>query len=220
MPSRRGALVCSDVASLMVAAVLTALVVLSGCKTKVVPPPAPHQPVTVFLLDHGRTPSLVLPRGDGTLVRYAYGHWQWYALRRTDVLTGLGAVLWPSKGALGQGFVRPAASDESVQDSIRREVPVSVDRLFPIEVDRQSVDRLDGRLDSLCRAPQADRVVNDAYRLTFVEYPEKYWIFHNSNHVVAGWLEELGCQISGKGDSTWEVAADGAGAATRVAAPN
>ena len=31
----------------------------------------------------------------------------------------------------------------------------------------------------------------------FVPYPEPYWIFHNSNQVVAGWLEELQCRVQG-----------------------
>ena len=53
---------------------------LTGCVTVVRPPAAPADPVEVYLLDHGRTPSLVLPGGDGGSTRWAYGDWRWYAL--------------------------------------------------------------------------------------------------------------------------------------------
>src|SRR5687768_11373806 len=75
---------------------------LSGCTTTIIPPPSPQHPTTVFLLDHGRTPSLVLPTDDGQMTRYAYGDWTWYALAKTGVWEGFAALFLPTQGALGR----------------------------------------------------------------------------------------------------------------------
>ena len=49
---------------------------VSGCAMTFRPPVYPENPVTVVVLDHGRHSSLVLPRGDGGSVEYAYGEWE------------------------------------------------------------------------------------------------------------------------------------------------
>jgi len=42
--------------------------------------------------------------------------------------------------------------------------------------------------------------------MDFVPHPHNYTYFHNSNHVTAGWLRELGCDVRGPAvDSRWEV---------------
>jgi hypothetical protein len=51
---------------------------------------------------------------------------------------------------------------------------------------------------------------NDAYHLTFVHHPRSYTYFYNSNHMVADWLRELGCQVRGPAyHSRWNVADPG-----------
>jgi len=35
------------------------------------------------------------------------------------------------------------------------------------------------------------------HRLTFVKDDDPYICWHNCNHAVAEWLEELGCAVSG-----------------------
>jgi hypothetical protein len=54
-----------------------------------------------------------------------------------------------------------------------------------------------GCLDAIFFEGRAEHVYNDAYDLVFVLYPERYSLFHNSNQVVAKWLEELGCEVEG-----------------------
>ena len=48
-----------------------------------------------------------------------------------------------------------------------------------------------------------------AYDLVFVPHPDPYSMFHNSNRVVAGWLEQLGCRVEGTTLlSVWQLGAD------------
>jgi hypothetical protein len=173
-----------------------------GCATAIVPPPAPPDPRPVFLLDHGRHSSLVLPTPEGGAVRYAYGDWNYYALRRTGLLQALPALLWPTRAGLGRRELAGPAEAEA----IRRQVRVGIERLYRIVVSAGAVDRLRARLDGIYESRRHTRVYNAAYDLEFVHHPRPYWGFHNSNQVVASWLEALGCDVRGLGlFSRWKV---------------
>ena len=76
------------------------LLLTQACTTVIVPPVAPAEPGPVFLLDHGRHASLVLPRGDDGMVRYSYGEWKYYAQVRTGIGEASAAVLWPTRAGL------------------------------------------------------------------------------------------------------------------------
>src|SRR3954452_3202565 len=89
-----------------------------GCTNTVTPPAHVADPVTVYLVDQGRTSSLVLPRADGKAIRYAYGNWNWYALGNRGPLDAIGAMLIPSKATLG----RHEMTDPRDADAIRAEV--------------------------------------------------------------------------------------------------
>lgn len=91
-----------DRGALAVVAFMAFMVLAAGCSTTVIPPESTIEPVTVFLLDHGRTPSLILPSADSNMTRYVYGDWNWYALRNTGPIDGLRALFWPSQGTLGR----------------------------------------------------------------------------------------------------------------------
>ncbi|MEX0744387.1 MAG: hypothetical protein WD118_02190, partial [Phycisphaeraceae bacterium] len=73
-----------------------------GCTTVVTPPGGLVDPVAVYVIDHGHTPSLVLPAPGGGMTRYVYGDWRYYALIQDDTLTGLRALCWPTQGTLGR----------------------------------------------------------------------------------------------------------------------
>jgi hypothetical protein len=65
------------------------------CTTTIIEPDGPAQPITVFVIDHGRTCRLVIPATDEGMLRYAYGDWNDYALGRNDLQHGITA---PSVG--------------------------------------------------------------------------------------------------------------------------
>lgn len=174
----------------------------SGCATRLVPPDAAPEPRPVFLLDHGRHASLVLPDGDGGLVRYAFGDWAYYARNRTGVYRGLRALMWPTPAALGRrelaGPVEPRR--------VRRAVAVVIREMHVLEVPA-------GRLAALRRrlarrfAAAAVHYDNRLYDLTFARLDEAYWLGNSSNQRVAAWLGELGVRTRGPAlRSVWRVA--------------
>ena len=172
---------------------VAALVIFEGCTTVVVPPVDPNVPRPVFLLDHGRHASLVLPRADGRIVRYSYGDWRYYAQVKTGVFRGSAAILWPTQAALGRREL-PGPLEEA---AVRRNVRVWSEQLYELIVDSVAIEALRVRLDSIYEANLESRIYNSAYDLEFVHHPRAYWVFHNSNQVVARWLEQLGCRVSG-----------------------
>lgn len=182
--------------------VAAALVLAAGCTTTVVPPAAPHEPMTAFLLDHGRTPSLVLPTPDGNMVRYVYGDWSWYALRNTGPIDGLRALFWSTRGTLGRRDLQGPPHADILHERVRAH---TIDGLFPVTVARADVERLRSRLDAEHRAGAQVALV-ETLDLQFVPHPHQYSYLHNSNHAVAGWLRELGCEIQGLAfHSRWRV---------------
>ncbi len=163
-----------------------AVPVLVGCATTIVAPCGSPPRQTVYVLDHGRTSSLALPDEAGGFVRYVYGDWRWYALNETTVAVGIAALLWPTQGALG----RAASPSRFTADG-------AYERLHVLEVEAQRLRALRQRLDALYSANAHSRVHNALYDLDFVPYPRPYSALHNSNHVIAAWLEELGCEVRG-----------------------
>lgn len=162
-----------------------------GCTTIVIPPLGPADPRPVFLLDHGRHSSLVVPRAEGGLVRYSYGDWEWYALVHTGPAQGTRAVFGPTPATLGRREL-PGLANES---NVRKTVLVPIEALFTVNVDASRIERLRRELDDIYRSQLSKLVYNPLYDLEFVPHPKPYSLNHNSNRVVADWLKELGCQV-------------------------
>jgi hypothetical protein len=180
---------------------LALLLALAGCSTTIIPPQRVEEPVTVFVVDKGRTPSLVVPGGAGDLVRYTYGEWRWYALNETGALRGLAALFWPTQGALG----RAVLSGDQTLGTVQRHLPGAVE-ILPVTVELALVRRFAQRMEQLY-AEQRDTEVHAPHvRLYFVQHPRRYTWFWNSNHAVASWLRELGCETRGLSyRSQWSV---------------
>jgi hypothetical protein len=177
---------------------------LSGCGATVYPPQNVAEPAQVGILDHGRHSSLILQIPDGML-RYSYGDWNWYALRRTGPAEGTAALLWPTQAGLGRKQLPGPFSPIAVS----REVRVEIEDAIYFTVDARAVSRLIERLDRIFHENSAARVYNDAYDLVFVPHPDPYTISNNSNRLVAGWLEQLGCRIEGTTlFSVWQLGTD------------
>jgi hypothetical protein len=172
--------------------VLAALLVQAGCTATVLPPAAVDEPARIAILDHGRHTSLVLEEPGGAVVLYAYGDWEWFALRRTGPREASAAVLGPSQAALGKKHLPGPLTVQTMLEQVR----VLVTDIIILHVERRRLDDLAARLDVVFRANISSLVHNDAYDLDFVYHPEPYSVFHNSNEVVADWLEELGCRVT------------------------
>lgn len=177
---------------------------LSACTTVVVPPTAVEDPVRVALLDHGHHASLLVTVDDGTMVQYAYGDWRWFAGNRTGVLEGSAAVVWPTRAALGRMRLKGPLSAAAIAAEVR--APVEHTLILVVEAD--AVRRLVARLERIVH-DGPPLVENAIHNLMFAPHPEPYWILHNSNHVTAEWLEELGCGIEGPAIlSVWRLKED------------
>lgn len=173
---------------LLVAALLSA-----SCTTIIQPPAAPYDPDIVLLITHGRSSSLILHGGEDA-TRWAYGDWRYYALGRKESSDALAAILWPTRAALGRQTIERAPRTPS--DLVSR-LGIGIDEIFAIEVSRESVARLEGRLQELFAANLDTLLYNPGPGLEFVEHPQRYSLVSNSNGMVAAWLRELGCEISG-----------------------
>jgi hypothetical protein len=185
-----------------IVALLGLLAVPVGCTTTIRPPAQVQRPVTVYLLDHGMTPSLVLPAEDGGMVRYMFGDWRWYALGNQNAWTGFLALFIPTQGALGRDAFAAVDSVAALRDA----VAVEIDEAFPLQVDRTRALALQQQIEQQVNARSDTAVWNDGNRAQFVHHPQRYTYFSNSNHMVAEWLRELGCEVRGPAIySRWRV---------------
>ena len=129
---------------------------LSGCATTVFAPQRVADPAQVGILDHGRHASLIVETSADQMVRYAYGDWQWYALRKTGPAEASSALLWPSQAALGRRQLPGPFSPTAVS----REVRVPIEHAIYLTVDAREVRRLVDRLDGIFFESRAWRVYN------------------------------------------------------------
>jgi hypothetical protein len=183
------------------AALLLAATVSAGCSTTIVPPAEVADPVTVVLLDFGRTPGLALPGPQGAAY-YVYGDWNFYALRNTGVWDGMRAMFWPTRGTLGRRrYETPLASPETMAALAER-----AQATYPIVVSRGRALALRERLDREFEQAIDTRVFTASLGREFVQHPTPYTGWHNSNHQVRDWLRELGCETRGAAFlSSWRV---------------
>jgi hypothetical protein len=173
--------------------------------TQITPPLTLADGVTVIVVDHGDTPTLVLPGQDGGMVRYAYGEWRWYALGETSYLRAIPTLAWPTQGALGRQEMTGPLDEQTLREQMR----VGFQRLHRLQVERERANALRAELDRQFQANIETRVFNAGSDLHFVHHRRQYTYFFNSNHMLAAWLEELGCELSGHAyGSRWQVEAN------------
>lgn len=171
------------------------LALLTGCAGTVKVPDSAglDDPRPVFLLDHGYHSSLVVTRADGSMVRYVYGDWRWYARRKTGFLRSIPTLFASTQAALGRRELDGPPEADSLSDRIR----VVIDQLYSLSAPAERIDSLIERLDQRFDAAGDTRIYNQGYDLEFVHHPRPYTLGDNSNHVIAAWLEELGIDVSG-----------------------
>lgn len=173
-----------------------------GCRNTIIPPARLESPVTVLVLDHGRTSSLLIPVSDERTVRFGYGDWDWYALRKTAFWRAVPALVWPTHGALGTAEFNGPADPRGIPRSLN----VYVQHVYQLSVERQAACDLIAQLNSSFAARSDRRVSTPSAGFDFVQTPRDYWIFHNSNHLTAQWLRQLGAQVKGPAFfSNWQI---------------
>lgn len=168
---------------------------LAGCVSRVLPP-EPHsltEPVDIYLLDHGRHSSLVLPREEGGMVRYSYGEWRWYVEGRRHLPAGAAAMLWPTAAGLGRG-VYPEIDSPS---QFHRLAPEGLSDIYPLQAEAVRVIALRRRLNRHFEQADREPVPSEEFGLEFVPFPRGYSAAHQSNLVVAHWLRALDVEVDG-----------------------
>jgi hypothetical protein len=164
---------------------------ITGCGGTIVPPASPANPVTVYVADYGRHSTLILPTEDGGMVEYAFGDWDWLAAMKRQSYRALGALFFSKGSAFGRRHFDHVPSQADFDFAIEAKKNVS------FAVDRGTMVALRDLLDRQFRAAESTAVFSTDGNFTYVRDPEKYWLFHNCNHVTRRWLEELGCQVKG-----------------------
>ncbi|MDX1587971.1 MAG: hypothetical protein R3296_03455 [Oleiphilaceae bacterium] len=164
---------------------------LTACSNRLYPP-VPDQPVTLYLMDHGRHASLILPHEDNGWVRYAHGEWRWYARLEQGYWRGAQALFWPTRATIGRQRLQQVPTRPGVHATI----PEGFRQRIELVAEAQRVRVLRERLDGHFAEP-SQRVFQPVFNLEFVPYPRSYWFGRNSNRTMADWLEALGVRVSG-----------------------
>ena len=170
--------------------------------TSITSPENPTDPRVVFLIDHGTHSSLVIETSSGQMLRYSYGDFRYYAKRDTSLASGAAAILWPTPATLGRGELAGPISEES----LRNQLVVVVQQIYPLEVAGDKANQLIAKLDGIYLAGKKNQVSVPAYGLIFAPHPTDYFLTSNSSTMVGVWLRELGVEVFGWSlISSWNV---------------
>jgi len=185
-------------ARLRAAAAVLLAALAAACAYRLEPPSRVADPATAYILDYGQHAGLALPAPDGGVVEWFWGDWHYFALGRRSVGSGLRALFASPGSTLGY---RPLAGPEAA----------GAPAVLPIVVERARVDALHARLAARhARRREAEVVDGDGRR--FVPDDARYGLGHNSSHMLAEWLRELGVEVRGGGlDARFEVRSSPAG---------
>src|SRR5947207_1449220 len=164
---------------------------LGGCATHIVPPSAPSNPVAVYVTDYGRHSSILLPMGDGHLMEYSYGDWEYYALNKYKWYIGATKLIVSDASGLGRRILPHPGTDEALQKYINSK------RLLRIEIEQSRVLELLAELDHRYNERLDTMVFNNYSHAYFVKDDTHYGLFHTCNAETAGWLRKLGCRVDG-----------------------
>jgi hypothetical protein len=164
---------------------------LGGCATRVVPPSNPANPVAVYIADYGRHSSILLPMGDGHLMEYSYGDWDFYALNKYKWYVGPTKLFLSDGSGLGRRILPNPGDDQALGKMIHTK------RLLSVPVEQSKVRDLLAELDERYCAHIETMVYNNYGHSYFVKDESHYWLFHTCNAMTQQWLEKLGCKVSG-----------------------
>jgi hypothetical protein len=155
----------------------------------IIPPVEPVQPVTIYVVDLGLHSRLVLPDDEEGLVQYAYGDWRYFALNEQDLGSGIAALLIPTQGTLGR---RKYENIDQLQQAISEDVSI-----LNFAVARAKARKLQKLLDQRFQQNINTQVFNPVNQMNFVQDDMDYTLYHNSNHELVAWLQDLDCRVEG-----------------------
>jgi len=170
---------------------LLALMAIGGCATRIVPPAKPINPVAVYVTDYGRHSSILLPMGDGHLMEYSYGDWEFYALNRYKWYIGASKLIYSDGSGLGRRIVPHPGEDAALQKLVgsKRLLRVDIEHSRVMELLDELDRRYNGRIETLIK--------NSYVKQDFVKDDAHYGLFHTCNGETAAWLRKLGCEVDG-----------------------
>ena len=155
----------------------------TGCETTVRPPITSRDPLPFYVADYGRHSSVIIPCGENELLEYAFGDMRWFALGDTRPSVALAAMFGRSQATLGR---RSITASGATLAELRK--ALGANRLLQLCADRARIESLCRRLEARF-TDQGRSVIHSKYSLLdHVPDDERYHLFHNCNHVTAGWL--------------------------------
>jgi hypothetical protein len=191
--------------------VLAAVTIPVGCgSTTITPPPTPERPVTVFVAISAYHAAIALPvDAAGRYQIFTLGDADFYARGRQGPGESVAALTIPTESALGTA-VKWVGAGAGPGDAARR---LAVDRVVPVVVDAADAERLRVRLDERIAAhtrpadPASPReFLGSRLGYVFAYDPHGYHLHANCNHIVAGWLREMGCRVDSPITADFEAA--------------
>ncbi|MEM8672874.1 MAG: DUF2459 domain-containing protein [Cyanobacteria bacterium P01_G01_bin.67] len=165
--------------------------ILVSSPTTIIPPASPVAPITIYVTNYGYHGRLVIPTREGQLLQYTYGDWDYFALNRQNLNQAIAALLIPTSGTLGRRKFENLSQLQQTLGSNWQDI------LLSFEVSSSSVLTLEQSLGVRFKQNIATSVFNPHHGLTFVKDERNYSMFHNSNHELVFWLEQLDCKVRG-----------------------
>lgn len=159
------------------------------------PPTSVADPVGIYVVDYGDTSRLWLPEDAGGYTEWGYGDWLWYAKDEKNLLYGLWTLAWPTAGTLGRH--ERATGPWGAGGVLLDDLVGYATHIHEIDAERPKVEALRTKLHERFESQRSTELFNERRQMSFVKDREKYWMWHQSTTVMAGWLRELGCKASG-----------------------
>lgn len=156
----------------------------------VIPPTNPAAPIAVSIVHDGFHSRLVLPTSNGEFIQYAYGDWNYFALNQQNWTDGLAALLVPTQGALGRRKFSNIAQLQQITEGENY-------TLLSFEVAQAKSTQLLKSLEERFNSNIHTVVKNPLTGFMLVRDDRDYTTWHNSNHELVTWLENLDCQVHG-----------------------
>lgn len=168
----------------------------AGCVNRIRPPKNVADPVIVYVADHGKHSSLLLPDGDvlpaaDGYVQYGFGDWVAFVENDNSMRSYLRAAFISARSALGR-----EVHETTDPAQLRRRVAAR--RLEPVTVERSAANALRTDLERHWHARAAQAVDNRNVRMILVPYHgpnARYSLWNHCNHTTARWLRRLDCTV-------------------------